>query len=424
MFKKICCIFIVLVLGVMLFGFTMVVSAAKFTVWSMQSMTPEADKLLEEYVEEFAKKFNVDTEYVMVPSGAINEKLAAAFESGSPPDVWQINGQRFGYFPEKGLVSQVDDIVAEIKQKGINEKLLLLGRYNGHQYALPIGIDVSPLYIRTDLLEEVGMSLPQTWEEVREFAKAVTKPPYKYGLGLALGKCSDAECSIRNIIWSFGGSIFGSDGEITFDSPEVRETFQLIEDMYKKDKSIPSDAINWDDGSNNAAYQSGQVAIIINTPSVFGWLKKNDKGLLENTKLMLIPKGGPNGREVSEFNSYIWAISKDSKNQELAKEWLRYFYDIDRYNRFIEKVGGRWLPIFKDLLETPYWKGVPRIDSFIKMAEAGTAYGYKGPVTSLSSEITNNYIVVEAIQKVLIDDWSVEKAVVWGQEEMEKIANE
>ena len=33
--------------------------------------------------------------------------------------------------------------------------------------ALPIEVDVSPMYARKDLFAKVGMGMPQTWEELR-----------------------------------------------------------------------------------------------------------------------------------------------------------------------------------------------------------------------------------------------------------------
>ena len=61
--------------------------------------------------------------------------------------------------------------------------------------------------------------------------------------------------------------------------------------MYKDAKIIPKGTTGWDDGGNNKAYQSKQVAFINNPTSVFSYLSINDTDLMNKTGLSPWPAG-------------------------------------------------------------------------------------------------------------------------------------
>ena len=41
------------------------------------------------------------------------------------------------------------------------------------------------------------------------------------------------------------------------------------------------------------------------------------------------------------------------------------------YDRIIQSTGGRWVPVYKRLFESPFWTSKPEFKHFIKMAETG-----------------------------------------------------
>ena len=88
-----------------------------------------------------------------------------------------------------------------------------------------------PLSQETRLIEAAGMGIPRTWNEMRAFAMAATKPPYQYGFGIPISDCNDSESSILAIIWSFGGGYFDEKGNVNFNTPETRVALQLLADM-------------------------------------------------------------------------------------------------------------------------------------------------------------------------------------------------
>jgi multiple sugar transport system substrate-binding protein len=404
-------------------------SAAEFNVWGIQTFNPEADRYIGELLTEFGQANGIDAEYVVVPANVLNERLAAAFEGGAAPDVFMTVGQQIQYYIAQDLTIPVDDVLADMKavEGGIYENVVGQGVSDGTAYALPIELDVVPMYARTDLLKQAGKELPETWEEFRAAAKAIQEQnPMIAAAGIAVSNANDAEGNLRTIIWSFGGHLYAEDGQtITFDSPETRAAYQFVSDLFFEDKTLPRSALTWDDAGNNTVYQTGRAAFVINPPSIFAWLQENDPELLANTQLIVIPKGpGPNGVHGSPISAWVWAASKDAGHHDLAKAWLRYFYEPDRYRQVIERVGGRWLPIYRSMIDLPMFADVPQYAQFGAMAESGIVGGYKGPPSVLSGKVYNAKIVTGVAQKILVDGSSVEDAVSWGQAEMEKLAKQ
>lgn len=402
--------------------------AADFNVWGIQTFNPAADRYIGELVTAFGKEKGISAEYSVVPANVLNERLAAAFEGKAPPDAFMTVGAQIGYYMQQGLTIPLDGVLEKMRKVpgGIYENVVGQGVYNGQVQAVPLEIDVTPMYVRTDLFKAAGQPIPDTWDELRASVKAVQgKNPLIQGFGLPVSNANDAEGEIRMVIWSFGGAEFAEDGKtVTFDSPETRAAYQFLADMFLVDKTIPRSALTWDDAGNNTAYQTKRAAVIINPPSVFGWMQENDKELLGNTALIAIPKGpGEKGRRGSSVGAWVWAGAKDAKNHDLTRAWLDYFFEPTRYQEIIAKVGGRWLPIYPDMMKMPTFADVPQYKDFGEMAASGILTGFRGPPTALAGQVNNAKIITAVMQKILVDGMKVGDAVAWGHAEIEKLAS-
>lgn len=400
-------------------------NAADLTVWGLQAFNPAADAYIGELVKEYGKSKNISAEYVVVPANVLNDKLAAAFAAGAPPDAFMNVSAQGLYYMSQGLTAPLDDVLVEMRKVpgGIYENTMPQAIYDGKVQALPIEIDISPMYARKDLLAKVGLPMPQNLDEMRNAAKAILKAdPTIQPFGLPVSSANDAEGQIRQMIWAFGGAMFSKDGKtVTFNSPEVIAAYQFIADMFAEG-TIPRAALSWDDAGNNNAYQTGRSAFIINPPSVYSWMQANDKTLLANTALINLPKGpGAKGRVAASIGSWLWLVPKSSKQIDHAKGWLRYFFEPARYQQIIDKVGGRWLPIYPAMISMPLFKDNPDYANFGDMAASGIIDGYEGPPTAWASKVNNAKVVTQIMQKILVDRLAAKDAVAWGTAEIEKL---
>lgn len=402
-------------------------SAQDLTVWGLQAFNEEADALIGQMVEDFAAERGIDAEYSVVPADVLAQRLAAAFEGGAPPDAFMQVGGQAQYYAGLGLTEPLDDVLEYMRSidGGIYEGTVSQGLYQGQAHAVPIEVDVVPTYVRTDLLEKVGVGIPTTFDELRTAAQKVLEmDPTIAGFGLPTSTANDSEGNIRLVVWAFGGYMFEEDGAtVAWNSPETIAAYQFISDMFDEG-TIPRSTLTWDDGGNNTAYQTGKAAIVINPPSIYAWMVANDEELLANTALVPLPSGpGPNGRSVASVGSWMWLVANESENIGEAKEWLKYFFEPTRYEHLIDTVGGRWVPIYPNLTDNmSLFTDTPAFENFGAMAQAGIVTGYKGPPSALVAEVNVAKIVTQSVQKVIVDGDSAEDAVAWATEEIEKLA--
>ncbi|MEO1103701.1 MAG: sugar ABC transporter substrate-binding protein [Pseudomonadota bacterium] len=403
-------------------------AAQDLSIWGIPAFNEAGDAYMAELAEKFGEENGLDVEYSVVPANVLNERLAAAFEGNAPPDLFMQVGQQAPYYIARDLVVPLPEILEQMRavEGGIYESTVNQGMVDGVAYAIPLEVDLTPMYARKDLLADVGMELPKTWEELRSAAQAiVAKNPAIAGFGMPVSTSNDAESIMRMVVWSFGGAMFDEQGNVTWDSPETRAAYQFVADMFEEG-TIPRSALTWDDGGNNTAYQTGRTAFTMNPPSIYQWMVENDEELLNNTELAVVPKGpGDEGRQGASIAAFVWMVSEGSDNQDAAKKFLTYFFEPDNYQPLIEAVGGRWVPIYPHLTQTmPLFTETPAFANFDEMATNGLIDGYKAPPSALSAEVFNNKVVMESVQKVLVDGESVEDAVAWAQSQIEALKAE
>lgn len=402
------------------------VSARDLTIWALQAFNQRADEVITQMAEEFGRERGIDVEYVVVPANILTERLAAALEGAAAPDVFMQIGAQAQYYASLGVTLPLDDILAEMRavDGGIYESTTPQAMYEGKAHSIPLEVDVSPMFARTDLLEQVGLSLPTTLEELRAAAQAIhAADPSIMGFGMPTSTANDTESEMRMLIWSYGGAMFNEDGtKVTFNSPETVAAYQYIADMFAEG-TIPHSTLTWDDAGNNTAYQTGRAAFIINPASVYQWMVDNDPELLATTALINMPKGpGEKGRAAMNVSSFSWLVNKDTARPKDAKAWLSYFFEPTRYEQIIDTVGGRWMPIYPKLFETmPLFADNPAFAGFGDMVANGIVDGFAGPPTAKAAAVFNAKIVSQAIQRMLVDGQTAEQAVVWAHAEMEKL---
>jgi len=405
----------------------MTAQAADLTIWGLQAFNQQADDLITEMAEEFGKERGIDVEYVVVPGNSMTERLAAALQAGAPPDVFMQVGPQAQYYASLGVTMPLDDILATMRAVpgGIYESTVSQVMYDGKAHALPLEVDIVPMFARTDLLKDVGLEVPKTLEELRTASQAILKAnPGITAFGMTLSSANDAESFARMIVLSYGGEMFDTTGKtITWNSPETVAAYQYIADMFAEG-TIPRSTLTWDDAGNNTAYQTGRTAFTINPPSIYQWMTQNDPDLLADTAMIAIPKGpGEKGRSANLISSFSWLVSKDTKRPDDAKAWLNHFFEPERYETIIETVGGRWLPIYPAQTQSmPLFKDTPAFANFDEMARNGLVDGHAGPPSATAAAIFNAKIVTQSLQRMLVDGESADKAVAWAQAEMERLA--
>lgn len=389
-------------------------------VWIKKSFSETADNALAERLKEFGTstgKCTVEVEFI--PNANFGEKYAAAVESGEVPDVAFMTLYLLRQYYDNGLMMEISDVVDGIEGSGhaLSEKAKSAATFDDGLYAVPYYLNGAAMFYRKDYLNQAGWDKPPvTWEEVRQCAKDVTeKVEGVYGLGFTYGKCPDTENNGRSALFSLGGHIFDTEGNLSLSAPETLEALQWICDLYLVDESVPPTAVSWDDAGNNTAFLSGQVAMIFNAASLTMELQKPDNAeFAANVGVANMPSGA-DGTKVCNGPQYL-SIFKNAKNPDLAKELIQYNMNYDWYSGWVDEMKYGVQPAFADITyNDPYI--LPYIDS----NENSVWQGYPGPYTGIAAKAWSAFKLTDVFQRVLVDKVPVDQAAAEIQEQIKAL---
>ena len=393
----------------------------KLIYWHLPTFTPLADDAVREQFEEFRKMAGLsEAEAAFVPTAnqELIQRLSAALENDTPPDVVRLYESYVQLYRKQGHMMDVSDVVAKMQAEegGLYESSLTAVAYDGKYWGVPFAINPWPMHVRMDVLEEHGLDYPKTWDEFVETCLKIQKPPF-YGYGMDLGQTSDATDNIMQICWCFGGKTFNADGTPAFDNEGNVAGFTFINEMYNEHGIIPRGVIgNGDTAWNNKAYQSGQVAFIQNPTSVYAYLSGEDPELMKKTGLFGVPEG-PAGA-VNQIDTWSLGLFTQSPYPDLAKGLAAHLMQPSLYNEVITKTNGRFVPVYPDLFNDPWWTSRPEFSQFIEIADSGVPVSYEAPPTPTAGEVLATNVIPEAMQLVLVDGVDPAEAVAEVQQKI------
>lgn len=396
----------------------------KLVYWHLSAYTPLADDSVREHFEEFRKQAGLkekEAAFVKVANKDLVPKLAAALETGTPPDVVRLYESYVQLYRAQGHLLDVTDIVETMKQAkgGLFESSLLAVSHEDKFYGVPYALNPWPMHARVDVLEEAGLEYPRTWDDFVETSLKIQKPPF-YAFGMDLGLTQDATDNIMQLCWCFGGHSFDENGGADFNNEGNIAGFEFINAMYNEHKIIPRGVVgNSETSWNNKAYQSKQVAFVNNPTSVYAYLAGNDEELMAKTGLFGVP-AGPAGA-VNQIDTWSLGLFNTAPEPELSKGLAAHLMDPSRYNDVIVRTNGRFVPVYPELFNDEWWTSRPEFSEFIDIAKTGVPVSYKSPPTAASGEILATHVIPAALQQVLVEGVDAATAVAEVNKKIEGI---
>jgi multiple sugar transport system substrate-binding protein len=125
-----------------------------------------------------------------------------------------------------------DTLWFDSKTKTVNSK-------TGDLLTVPVNPNITILFYRTDLYEQKGLKVPETWDELLANAKALHNPPQMMGIVQRAARAAIAvSWDYWPYLYSYGGSLFrdekAGDFLVTLNSPEAREALEMYVRLGKE----------------------------------------------------------------------------------------------------------------------------------------------------------------------------------------------
>ena len=279
----------------------------------------EDEEVVQPLIDEYEKKNpQITIKYEKRPIKSYREQLIGRGNEGGGPDIFRYHNT---WLPT--IIQLASPIPETVMTKDEFEKtfypvVISDLKYDNNYYGIPLEIDGLVLVYNDDLFKNVGLNEPPTtWDQVLEkYAPELTLTD---GInittaGIALGTSNN----ISHFSDIFGLILLQNGGEITnLTSQQAIESLQF----YRTFAEAPNNY--WDTGMpyDVDAFTSGKLAMIF-VPS---WEIANIKATNGNLNIKVAPVPSlPQGETISIANYWVEGVSKTSKHQKDAWDFLKF----------------------------------------------------------------------------------------------------
>ena len=369
-------------------------------------------------------KINIET-YSL---GDFNTKWNAGITTGDLPDISTAQGT--GEVVEMinaGVINPVDDIVDEIGRDHFSTNALADMTMDGAVYGIPYYSHAQVMWYRTDLLEQAGLEIPQTWDEFYDAAVALTKDG-TYGAAFSCSP-NDLLCSryLNYYVVSAGGSLLNDDLTANLTSPEAIDGINFWVNVYKN--CSPAETINYTVNDHATLFYQGTTAFDFNSGFMISGVQSNTPEIAEYVRCAPLPRMNADDPVYSAESSHIPLVEwSNTEHPEICKAFIEYLYQDDNYIEFIHAVPVGMLPALSDIATNEAYLNDPTIQEYADCVDViqeavdnGHAIGLEHGPTPQASYLTSQGVIEEMFQDIITNGTDVETAAKAAEDRLNEI---
>ena len=298
---------------------------------------------------------DIDILFSALPSqGDYNQRLAAGFSGGSPPDVMLLNYRRFALFAAQKALEPLDAYFERstlLDPDVFYPQPLSVFKFQEQVWCIPQNVSSLVVYYNLDLFDAAGLSYPsQGWsqDEFVAAARALTRDVDgdgkidQYGVGI-----EPSLMRLAPFVWQAGGDIVDNAQQptrLSLDSPAALAAFQWFVDLQVKEGAAPDMAAETAEASENR-FLNGRLGMYFNsrrgtptyrTISGFAW------------DVAPLPKGQ---QAASILHSDGYCMAAAAKNKDAAWKFIEYANSSEGQTLIAK--SGRTVPSLVAVAESP-----------------------------------------------------------------------
>ncbi len=194
-----------------------------------------------------------------------------------------------------------------------------LSTFEGEQglFGLPLQIEASLLYYRTDLLEEAGLDgPPTTMEELRSYAQTLNQGGTA---GFAMrGNGASATSQIVNLLYSFGGQWLDEEGNSALASEGSQEALSFYADVLSNYGPPGVTNMSWPEVTS--IFAQGQAAMMFDA-NVFRSIMEDPEQAIEEVRNNVEYAPLPEGPAGSVPAVLVWGLSVNQASENPEAAW-------------------------------------------------------------------------------------------------------
>ena len=311
------------------------------------------------------------------------DSLILRFRSNTPTDViyggqdWLPAWAAAGFVKPLTSIAPADTV--EALKKDIASFALSDMTYKGELYGLPYYADTISFLYNKKILEEKGIAVPTTWDEVTAAAEKLKAggmdKPIVYEYNQELPNFFDAFVAQ---VYGRGGDLFDAEGKAIFDQPDNAAYKQLewISDAFKKGLVQPESH----ESKIIPAMNTGKHAFTIVYNYVLAAMNNTaDQPLAGQFALAPMPGDTHSTLGFTKFYAVTAKTAADPERAAAAWKLIGFMagkpYTVAKRWAVEKRLGFGQLPLFDDpevIAAWGKWVDVPTLKTQVSKARAGT----------------------------------------------------
>ncbi|MDS0478641.1 ABC transporter substrate-binding protein [Natrinema sp. 1APR25-10V2] len=392
-------------------------------------------------------------------SGTQEGRLAQLIQAGNPPDANTSTFDQVADIWATDQLSSVGDVVSSIEE--VNGELNVGGAFLGGDdiFQVSHGVYVSDFVYRQDVYDELGLSEPQTFQDVLDNARAIDEAGGDYsdmrGYGLAGMPTGKSQDEFQVLLASAGVSGLGvrwkdpeakDELEMYWPEEEVTTVLQYMKDLaqYSPDPTSIGWAESlggWLQGQYGQQYHLNAWPVGLAAAQAEAQDSDALRGLAEASQVMAYPTW----EGIDKNENWLSAPAPDGYhvfsgggNTQAAKDWFEWLYadSVEKTVQFYAADPGRFLPSYSDILGSDAFENQDLMQAHPHLLEKlqyvqdeiwGNHYGSVDAANTSSPValyMQRQWFYGEMVNNVITDSMSVQEAYEWGQGKLEESLSE
>ena len=319
--------------------------------------SPAREATFQQLVAEFnAQNPDIKVVYESVPWDEAHNKLITQGSAGAMPDIFVMHRQWNAEFTSAGWVLPLDDYIAnwEGYDNLIPYAQNVLMDYDqkniyGYTFGIPDGLSTHAMFVRSDWLEEAGLTVDDlsTWDGIFAAAEKMTDTSKnRYGFAFRGARMGSEQMGMY-ILAQLGGKLYEDDGTCRINTPEGLEAFKRYCSLYV-DGYSPADSINWGYAEMVQGFTSGLSGILNQTSEVVATCNES----MEDGTWTVIPfPKAADGYLYSKADSWFYAIGSSTEHPEEAWRFIEFMLKPESNLTYCET--NLYIPVTKGAENDP-----------------------------------------------------------------------
>ena len=344
-------------------------------------------------VEQVVERFNQSQDRhfvraIAMPGNNLDMKLFLAVTGGDPPDLVNQDDPIMADWAARGALLPLDEVASPAEIEQLRQRLvpaaLRLGGYHGRLYGLCNGLDVRAIFYNKTLLNQHGLSPPQTLDELDEIAERTTIVNQD-GRVERFGYLPDPR---RLWAWGvvFGGQFYEArTGRVTADSKPIVEALTWMTSYRQRygareiaafrqgDQSLPGKTFPLLAG-RYVAVMDGQWRV----RDIAAAQEQQRRAGKPVTEYGVCPLPPPNGgvSRAGWVNGNFFLLPRGARNAEGAWEFMKFWVGLGgrEDEAAATCASGGWIPVLRGVSMQPdfqqYLKGQPLFAELVALSES------------------------------------------------------